>query len=116
MESLTAAEKDLLSRENDPSFLYAYRAAKRRIDQFDSVIHALDDRRVELNMSKAELSRKSGIPAAAIRRLFSIQRKNPTLNTLIAIADALELCVYIGQSPTYFDQSHYHDSRTTPGL
>jgi len=33
------------------------------------------------------------MPAAAVRRLFSQQKKNPTLTTLIAIVDALDLRV-----------------------
>jgi hypothetical protein len=32
------------------------------------------------------------MPPAAVRRLFSQQQKNPTLSTLVAIADALNLC------------------------
>jgi DNA-binding phage protein len=91
----TAAENDLLDREISESFKEAYETSKRRIHQFDVIIRALDQRRVELGLSKADLSRKSGIPAAAVRRLFSNQRKNPTLATLVAISDALELWIWV---------------------
>jgi transcriptional regulator with XRE-family HTH domain len=60
---------------------------------FDDVVHSLDSRRVELGLTKAELARRADMPAAAVRRLFSQQQKNPTLSTLIAIADALNLRV-----------------------
>jgi transcriptional regulator with XRE-family HTH domain len=60
---------------------------------FDDVVQSLDSRRVELGLTKAELARRADMPAAAVRRLFSQQQKNPTLSTLIAIADALNLRV-----------------------
>jgi transcriptional regulator with XRE-family HTH domain len=58
---------------------------------FDDVICSLDARRVEIGLTKAELARRADMPPAAVRRLFSQQQKNPTLTTLIAIADALDL-------------------------
>jgi transcriptional regulator with XRE-family HTH domain len=60
---------------------------------FDDVVHSLDSRRVELGLTKAELARRADMPPAAVRRLFSQQQKNPTLSTLVAIADALNLRV-----------------------
>jgi transcriptional regulator with XRE-family HTH domain len=60
---------------------------------FDDVVHSLDARRVELGFTKAELARRADMPPAAVRRLFSQQQKNPTLTTLMAIADALDLRV-----------------------
>jgi transcriptional regulator with XRE-family HTH domain len=68
-----------------------YEHAGHRIDQIDRVIRALDHRREELNLSKAELARRADMPPEAVRRLFSAERPNPTLHTLAAIADALEL-------------------------
>ena len=104
MKIHTEAEKDLLAREGDPVFEAAYATARRRIRQFDAVILVLDSRRIELGMSKAELSKKSGIPASAVRRLFSNQQKNPTLNTLISISDALNLRIWLCEgSDTRFD-------------
>jgi transcriptional regulator with XRE-family HTH domain len=58
---------------------------------FDDVVHSLDSRRVEMGLTKAELARRADTPPAAVRRLFSQQQKNPTLSTLVAIADALDL-------------------------
>jgi len=58
---------------------------------FDDVVRSLDARREELGMTKAELARRADMPSAVIRRLFSQQHKNPTLTSLVAIADALEL-------------------------
>jgi transcriptional regulator with XRE-family HTH domain len=66
---------------------------------FDDVVRSLDARREELGMTKAELARRADMPSAVVRRLFSRQHKNPTLMSLVAIADALELkiCVASGQ-------------------
>ena len=57
----------------------------------DAVVAALDERRVELEMSKAELARVAGLTPAVVRRLFSTDRPNPTLGTLVALASAMGL-------------------------
>jgi predicted transcriptional regulator len=89
MESATGAEKYFLNRLLSPSYAEAHADAARRIAMFDRLIDLLNGRREELGWSKAELGRKSGLPAPVIRRIFSQKHKNPTLTTLIAICDAL---------------------------
>ena len=100
MRPRTAAEEHLDRQLSDPSYAAAYERASRRIAMFDDVVRSLDARREELGMTKAELARRADMPSAVIRRLFSQQHKNPTLTSLVAIADALELkiCVASGQS------------------
>ena len=51
----------------------------------------LDQRRCNLDLSKAELARRANLRPEVIRRLFSAERPNPTLATLVALAEALEL-------------------------
>jgi DNA-binding phage protein len=87
----TAAEEHLARRHADPDYAAAYETASRRIAMFDEVVRSLDVRLKELGLTKAELSRRANMPPAAVRRLFSQQRKNPTLTTLVAIADALDM-------------------------
>ena len=87
----TGAERYFARRLEDPEYSAAYNEARARIDQTDSVIRALDDRRVALNLTKAELARRAGAKPEAIRRLFSAERPNPTLSTLVALAGALDL-------------------------
>jgi transcriptional regulator with XRE-family HTH domain len=60
---------------------------------FDDLVRSLDTRRQELGLTKADLAQRSKLPPAAVRRLFSQQHKNPTLTTLVAIADALDVRV-----------------------
>jgi len=90
-EPHTGAERYLAGRLEDPEYRKTYEQARQRIDQIDTVIRALDDRRTELKLSKAELARRAGVKPEAIRRLFSSERPNPTLSTLVALAGALDL-------------------------
>jgi DNA-binding phage protein len=87
----TGAERYLARRLDDDEYSAAYQEARERIDRVDSVIRTLDNRRVELDLSKAELARRAGIKPEAIRRLFSAETPNPTLSTLVALATALDL-------------------------
>lgn len=87
----TGAERYLARRLLDPEYREAYEEARDRIDQIDSVIHALDARREELQLTKADLARRAGVKPEAIRRLLSAEKPNPTLTTLVALADALDL-------------------------
>ncbi len=87
----TAAERYFQERLKDPAYAVAHDRARRRIDAVDAVLRALDSRRDDLGLSKAELARRAGLKPEAVRRLFASKPANPTLATLSAIADALEL-------------------------
>jgi DNA-binding XRE family transcriptional regulator len=87
----TGAERYFAERLNDPEYREAYERARERIDQVDSVIRILDARREELRLTKAELARRAGVKPEAIRRLFSAEKPNPTLTTLVALASVLDL-------------------------
>lgn len=87
----TGAERYLNDRRGDADYELAYETARRRIDQIDSVIRALDQRRCNLELSKAELARRANLRPEVIRRLFSAESPNPTLSTLVALAEALEM-------------------------
>ena len=87
----TGAERYLAERREDANYDFAYKAARRRIDQIDSIIRVLDQRRCDLDLSKAELARRANLRPEVIRRLFSAESPNPTLSTLVALAEALEM-------------------------
>ena len=91
MSELTGAERYLNDRRRDPAYDRAYVAARHRIDQIDAIIRALDQRRYNLKLSKAELARRANLRPEVIRRLFSAESANPTLSTVVALAGALEL-------------------------
>lgn len=90
-EVRTGAERYLARRLEDSEYRQAYEDASERIEQIDSVIRAFDARREELHLTKAELARRAGVKPEAIRRLFSAEKPNPTLTTLVALAGALDL-------------------------
>lgn len=87
----TGAERYLVRRLEDPEYRQAYEEARERIGQIDLVLGAFDARREELHLTKAELARRAGVKPEAIRRLFSAEKPNPTLTTLVALAGALDL-------------------------
>ena len=87
----TGAERYFAERAKSPEFGEAYDEARRRVHQIDRLVRALDDRRDELGLSKAELARRADIAPEAVRRLFSADAPNPTIATLTAIADSLDL-------------------------
>jgi DNA-binding phage protein len=82
-------ERRRAERMRDPEYRAAYERAAREIAQTDEVIRALDELRVEVGMSKAELARRIGRNASSIRRLFTANRARPELPLVAAIADAL---------------------------
>lgn len=87
----TGADRYFERRAAEPGFADAYDAARRKIDQIDRLVRALDDRRETLGMSKAELARRADLTPEVVRRLFSADSPNPTIGTLTALADSLGL-------------------------
>ena len=87
----TGAERYFAKRAEAPGYAEAYTEARRKIDQIDRLVNALDERREALGMTKAELARRADIAPEAVRRLFSADSPNPTIGTLTAIADTLGL-------------------------
>lgn len=109
----TGAERYLAQRLDDPEYRAAYNAARDRIAQIDAVVNSLDSRRIELGMTKAELARRAGVKPEAIRRLFSVERPNPTLSTLVALASALDLNIETAAGSRHAVSAQPNDSRET---
>ena len=87
----TGAEQYFAKRAGDEEYAAAYDEARRRIDQIDSLVRALDQRRTALGLTKADLARRADLAPEAVRRLFSVDAPNPTIATLTALADTLGL-------------------------
>lgn len=79
----------------DPEVRSAYEAARARIDMIDSLVRALDRAREEQGLSKADLARRIGAEPAAVRRLLTAPKPNPTMATFVSAADALSLEVKV---------------------
>ncbi len=91
MNPRTGVERYIAERLGEPDFAAAYADARRRIDDVDRIVRTIEDRRIALGLSKAELARRVGVRPEAIRRLLSRHHANPTLSTVISLASALEL-------------------------
>lgn len=87
----SGADRYFARRSEEPGYADAYDEARRRVDAIDRLVRALDDRREELGLSRAELARRAELAPEAVRRLFSVDSPNPTIGTLTALADALGL-------------------------
>ncbi|NRD53409.1 helix-turn-helix domain-containing transcriptional regulator [Corallococcus exiguus] len=72
-----------------PAFAEAYAKARAEVDAADRLIRALDARREEAGLSKADLARKAETPPEVVRRLFTAPLANPTLSTVTKLAAAL---------------------------
>jgi len=93
--SRTGAEKYLADRLGSPGYAAAYERARSRIAFVDELMRSLDDERRARKLSKAELARRAGLKPEAVRRLFSQSPVNPTLATLCALANALDVEVRV---------------------
>lgn len=84
---------DLVEDLQDPEFLRAYITESLRVETVDRLVNDLDDARMALGLSKAELARAISAEPAVIRRLLSPGHRNPTIGTVAEVAAALGLRV-----------------------
>lgn len=87
----TAAERYFRDRMADPEYAKAYQESRRAIDASDSLVRNLDERRIELGLSKADLARRASMRPESVRRILSSRTTNPTMATVSALASALDL-------------------------
>lgn len=92
----TGAERYFEERAaRSPEYRQALEAARARIAAVDSVVRALDERRRDLGLSKAELARQAGMRPEVVRRILGAGPANPTLATVISLASAMAMDVTI---------------------
>ena len=73
----------------DPQGRSDYVSTVREIEMVDTLIRSLDARRIELGISKAELSRRIAREPSTVRRLFIAGGANPEIAFLAEIAEAV---------------------------
>jgi DNA-binding phage protein len=88
-------ERRRAERMRDPEFRAAYEQAAGAIAQTDHIIRTLDELRVEMGVSKAELARRIDRNASSIRRLFTAHQARPEFPLIAEIAEALGLRIAI---------------------
>jgi ribosome-binding protein aMBF1 (putative translation factor) len=85
----TGFDKFLNEQLRSPSFAKAYAQSRAQVDAVDEFVRRLDETRLDLGMSKAELARAVSAKPEIVRRLFTTKKPNPTLETVIRLAHAL---------------------------
>jgi DNA-binding phage protein len=98
MKRRSAFWEDLESDLQDEGFRREYLLETLRVQTIDSIVNALDEARVGLGWSKAQLARAVDAEPAVVRRLFSA-KGNPTLSTLAEIAGAVGLRISLEPLP-----------------
>lgn len=68
-------------------------------DAINTLIRSLDERQIELDLSKSEVARRADMKPGAVRRLFSAKTSNQTISTLFGIAAALDIQVAAQPKP-----------------
>ena len=85
----TNFDKFLTEQLKSPAVAKAYTQARAELAVIDQLVRALDDARIELGLSKAELARRIASKPEVVRRLFTSDDPNPTLETVVKLAAAL---------------------------
>lgn len=85
----TAFDRYFDSRMKDSAFASAYSEARAVIDSTDALVRALDKARLLAGVSKADLARRMEARPEIVRRLFTAADSNPTLATVLKLAEAL---------------------------
>jgi ribosome-binding protein aMBF1 (putative translation factor) len=71
---------------------------KRQVLATRQILQQIDDERERRGMTKADLAHRIGATPSVVRRLFSSETSNPTLGTVVAMLDALDLDVQVQRS------------------
>jgi DNA-binding phage protein len=91
----TGFDKFFDAQMRDPEFARGYRKARREIDAVDRIVRALDEARIDLGMTKAQLAHAISAKPEIVRRLLTAKSPNPTLATVVKVAAALGYSVQL---------------------
>jgi len=78
------------ARMGDAAFASAYTTARGEVDAVDHIVRALDAAREAAAVTKSDLARRVGMKPEVIRRLFTVEGPNPTLETVVKLVHALD--------------------------
>jgi ribosome-binding protein aMBF1 (putative translation factor) len=87
--SKTGFDKFFNKQMESPSVARAYRESRTKINAVDEIVRSLDQARLTLGMSKAALAMAISVKPEIVRRLFTTSNPNPTLETVVKLAQAL---------------------------
>lgn len=86
----TGFDKYFATQMKGDEFKGEYARARREIDSVDAIVRALDARREEAGITKANLAKRVCMSPEVVRRLFTASDPNPTLDTVVRLAVALD--------------------------
>src|ERR1019366_3285052 len=87
----TGFDKFVAEQMTRPRFSAEYARARAEIRVVDDLIRSLDERRVVIGMTKAELARRISASPEVVRRLLTAEDTNPTMETVLRMAEAVGL-------------------------
>lgn len=90
MATKTGFDKFLEEKLHDPAFREEFEVARAEIAATDSLIRALEGVRASRGVSKADLARRLSVKPEIIRRLLTDAGGNPTIETVLKVATALD--------------------------
>lgn len=94
----TFYEKYREERLADPAFKQLYDRHRAEIDAIDVILSAIEQRRNDLEITKADLARLTGKKPESVRRLLSGRTANPTLITVLEMTGALGMEISVKSS------------------
>jgi DNA-binding phage protein len=87
--SKTGFDKFFDDQMQSPSFAEDYTKARAEVDTIDRMVRALDAAREKAKLTKAALATATGTRPEVVRRLFTQEKRNPTLSTIVKLAACL---------------------------
>jgi ribosome-binding protein aMBF1 (putative translation factor) len=76
-----------------------YDRTKHQVLITRQILQQIDAERERRGMTKADLAERIGATPSVVRRLFSSESSNPTLGTVLAMLDALDLGMQVRRAP-----------------
>jgi|GraSoiStandDraft_45_1057281.scaffolds.fasta_scaffold287301_1 ribosome-binding protein aMBF1 (putative translation factor) len=81
-----------------PELRERYDRTRAAVIQTRELLQQIDSERELAGLTKAALAERIGVDASVVRRLFSAEARNPTLRTVLEMADALGMQISIRPS------------------
>jgi ribosome-binding protein aMBF1 (putative translation factor) len=90
-----------------PELREDYDRTRRSVIRIREMLQQIDSERELAGLTKAALAERIGVDASVVRRLFSAEASNPTLRTVLELADALgmQISFRAPRRRTHFGQS-----------
>jgi DNA-binding phage protein len=80
-----AYDRFVAKKMRSPAFATAYAKERAEIDAIDSIVRAIEDARIGVGLSKADLARRIAASPESVRRLLTAKEVNPTIRTTLRL-------------------------------